>query len=142
MAVWEARNKRAMKLRQSGHQNVDKKVGSTDSAPQPTDVVLSASAEDQSRRVFKKGSFKELQVTLFMTWSSFLKTRSGTLPSQVIGQFNLGFIISKHDQDVFIIDQHAADEKYNFETLQQTTVINTQRLLVSALLLSPLSSSK
>jgi len=30
--------------------------------------------------------------------------------------------------DLFIIDQHAADEKYNFETLQQTTKIESQRL--------------
>jgi DNA mismatch repair ATPase MutL len=51
------------------------------------------------------------------------------LRGQIIGQFNLGFIIAKLDQDVFIIDQHASDEKYNYETLQQTTVINTQPLL-------------
>jgi len=53
---------------------------------------------------------------------------------QVIGQFNLGFIIARRQKseegldDLFIIDQHAADEKYNFETLQQTTVIESQRL--------------
>lgn len=59
----------------------------------------------------------------------------------VVGQFNLGFIIARLDKgkddrngqdttdDLFIIDQHAADEKYNFETLQQTTKIQSQRLL-------------
>ncbi|TDL18204.1 DNA mismatch repair protein MutL [Rickenella mellea] len=65
---------------------------------------------------------------------------------QILGQFNLGFIIArKHTEsqneagergsgvyagmdDLFIIDQHAADEKYNFETLQQTTKIESQRL--------------
>ena len=31
--------------------------------------------------------------------------------------------------DLFIIDQHAADEKHRFETYQQTTQIHTQRLL-------------
>jgi DNA mismatch repair protein PMS2 len=30
--------------------------------------------------------------------------------------------------DVFIVDQHAADEKYNFETLQLTTKIDSQKL--------------
>ncbi len=37
--------------------------------------------------------------------------------------------------DLFIIDQHAADEKYNFETLQATTRIDSQKLVrcVSAL---------
>ncbi|KDO87272.1 hypothetical protein CISIN_1g0414662mg, partial [Citrus sinensis] len=47
----------------------------------------------------------------------------------VIGQFNLGFIIGKLDQDLFIVDQHAADEKYNFERLSQSTVLNQQPLL-------------
>ncbi|KAI5121002.1 hypothetical protein M0805_000463 [Coniferiporia weirii] len=76
---------------------------------------------------------------------------------EVLGQFNLGFIIARlrtqkksaqggsgetpEDEkigsttdlteldDLFIIDQHAADEKYNFETLQQTTRIESQKLL-------------
>ncbi|ONH93891.1 hypothetical protein PRUPE_8G259200 [Prunus persica] len=48
---------------------------------------------------------------------------------KVIGQFNLGFIIGKLDQDLFIVDQHAADEKYNFERLSQSTILNQQPLL-------------
>lgn len=49
---------------------------------------------------------------------------------KVLGQFNLGFIITAlDDQDLYIIDQHASDEKYNFETLQQITRIETQKLL-------------
>ncbi|KAI0692134.1 hypothetical protein C8T65DRAFT_745273 [Cerioporus squamosus] len=60
---------------------------------------------------------------------------------EIVGQFNLGFIIvrrrkssSKGDSsgtemdDLFIVDQHAADEKYNFETLQHTTKIDSQKL--------------
>ena len=55
----------------------------------------------------------------------------------IVGQFNLGFIIvRKRDDtsedsgmdDLFIVDQHAADEKWNFETLQEKTVIASQRL--------------
>ncbi|XP_020101043.1 DNA mismatch repair protein PMS1 isoform X4 [Ananas comosus] len=48
---------------------------------------------------------------------------------QVVGQFNLGFIIGKLDQDLFIVDQHAADEKYNFERLSRSTILNLQPLL-------------
>lgn len=48
---------------------------------------------------------------------------------KVIGQFNLGFIIGKIDQDLFIVDQHAADEKYNFERLSQSTIMNQQPLI-------------
>ncbi|KAH8321618.1 hypothetical protein KR074_010509, partial [Drosophila pseudoananassae] len=48
----------------------------------------------------------------------------------IIGQFNLGFIIVKLEDDLFIVDQHATDEKYNFETLQRTTQLEYQRLTV------------
>jgi DNA mismatch repair protein PMS2 len=63
---------------------------------------------------------------------------------EIVGQFNRGFIIARlkgkkragdeNDEmvavdDLFIIDQHAADEKYNFETLQETTKIESQKLL-------------
>ena len=40
---------------------------------------------------------------------------------QVLGQFNLGFIIAKLDNDLFIIDHHASDEKFNFEDQQRNT---------------------
>ncbi|XP_054285964.1 mismatch repair endonuclease PMS2-like [Macrosteles quadrilineatus] len=48
----------------------------------------------------------------------------------VIGQFNLGFIIARLGSDLFIVDQHATDEKYNFETLQRTEIILNQKLVV------------
>uniref|UniRef100_A0A0A9XI24 Mismatch repair endonuclease PMS2 n=1 Tax=Lygus hesperus TaxID=30085 RepID=A0A0A9XI24_LYGHE len=51
---------------------------------------------------------------------------------EIIGQFNLGFIITKLDEDMFIVDQHASDEKFNFETLQKTTIIKNQKLVVSS----------
>ena len=49
---------------------------------------------------------------------------------EVIGQFNLGFIVARLCNDLFILDQHACDEKYNFERLQHETVLNRQPLLV------------
>ena len=61
---------------------------------------------------------------------------------EIVGQFNLGFIVARRRKaihgeagemdDLFIVDQHAADEKYNFETLQQTTRIESQKLFRSA----------
>ena len=61
----------------------------------------------------------------------------------IVGQFNLGFILAVrpattedddhlrgHSTDeLFIIDQHASDEKYNFERLQNETVVGNQRLV-------------
>ncbi|XP_013190676.1 mismatch repair endonuclease PMS2 isoform X1 [Amyelois transitella] len=49
---------------------------------------------------------------------------------KVIGQFNLGFIITRLGEDLFIIDQHATDEIYNFETLQRTTELTNQKLVI------------
>ena len=40
---------------------------------------------------------------------------------EILRQFNLGFIIAKLDNDLFIIDQHASDEKFNFEDQQRNT---------------------
>eukprot|EP01025_Chloroclados_australasicus_P000897 TRINITY_DN103081_c0_g1_i1.p2 TRINITY_DN103081_c0_g1~~TRINITY_DN103081_c0_g1_i1.p2 ORF type:complete len:201 (-),score=26.91 TRINITY_DN103081_c0_g1_i1:315-917(-) len=48
---------------------------------------------------------------------------------KIIGQFNLGFILTKLDDDLYIVDQHAADERYNFEQLILNTVINQQPML-------------
>ncbi|KAK2958710.1 putative DNA mismatch repair protein PMS1 [Blattamonas nauphoetae] len=54
---------------------------------------------------------------------------------RVIGQFNKSFIVATNDEadrgnsKVFIIDQHAADEKYNFERLLSSLSISRQPLL-------------
>lgn len=48
---------------------------------------------------------------------------------EIIGQFNLGFIITKLEEDLFIVDQHATDEKYNFEILQQKHCLKGQMLI-------------
>lgn len=76
----------------------------------------------------------ESRLPLIISKGDFSKMR-------IIGQFNLGFIIAvkpashlgsgsegKHDE-LFIIDQHASDEKYNYERLQNTTEIQSQRLV-------------
>ena len=54
----------------------------------------------------------------------------------IAGQFNLGFILAvrapsstSSNSDLFIIDQHASDEKYNFERLQANTIVQNQRLV-------------
>ena len=44
-------------------------------------------------------------------------------------KFNLGFIIAQLGDDLFIVDQHATDEKYNYEMLQANTVIQSQTLI-------------
>lgn len=67
---------------------------------------------------------------------SLTVTKADFNEMQIIGQFNLGFIIAVRPpnstsptSDLFIIDQHASDEKYNFERLSATTVLVSQRLV-------------
>ena len=68
----------------------------------------SKAAEAKLERIFEKSSFCDLQI---------------------LGQFNLGFILARLGNDLFIIDQHASDEKFNFERLTKTTQLNRQPLL-------------
>ncbi|KAK4047507.1 ATP-binding mismatch repair protein [Microbotryomycetes sp. JL221] len=66
-------------------------------------------------------------------------TKADFSTMHVIGQFNHAFIIARRtladnassigQDDLFIVDQHASDEKYNFEVLQKTCVIQSQSLL-------------
>ncbi|EDR29212.1 DNA mismatch repair protein pms2, putative [Entamoeba dispar SAW760] len=48
---------------------------------------------------------------------------------EIIGQFNKGFIIGKLGYDLYIIDQHAADEIYNYETLLKKDKLSVQTLI-------------
>ncbi len=50
----------------------------------------------------------------------------------IIGQFNRGFILVTlidHSSQLFIVDQHAADEIYNFHRLYEQTTVSRQPLL-------------
>ncbi|ETN37811.1 uncharacterized protein HMPREF1541_07434 [Cyphellophora europaea CBS 101466] len=58
---------------------------------------------------------------------------------KIVGQFNLGFIIAvrhasadapaRDKDELFIVDQHASDEKFNFERLQAETTVGNQRMV-------------
>ncbi|QLG72354.1 hypothetical protein HG535_0D00610 [Zygotorulaspora mrakii] len=75
---------------------------------------------------FENFEESEKFLTITVTKDDFIKM-------QVVGQFNLGFIIVTRKigdkYDMFIVDQHASDEKYNFEVLQKITVFKSQRLI-------------
>ena len=58
---------------------------------------------------------------------------------EVLGQFNLGFIIAKLDNDLFIIDQHASDEKLTLRINRGTQQLNPSVLLFLRNLKGPLS---
>ena len=52
------------------------------------------------------------------------------LHMSIIGQFNLGFILARcRNHNLWMLDQHACDEKYNFERLCKETIIHEQKLI-------------
>ncbi|GMT01332.1 hypothetical protein PENTCL1PPCAC_23506 [Pristionchus entomophagus] len=67
-----------------------------------------AAAEEQLRRAIRKSDFAAMEV---------------------IGQFNSGFIITKLNGHLFIVDQHASDEKANFEKFQKSAVVKNQETI-------------
>ncbi|KAI1095955.1 DNA mismatch repair protein MutL [Rostrohypoxylon terebratum] len=99
------------------------------------DVSLSTDSELVADKLDADDAEEKLSLTI--SKSDFGKMR-------IIGQFNLGFILAirpanaghndyqvkgDRDDELFIIDQHATDEKYNFERLQANTVVQSQRLV-------------
>ncbi|KAK0396681.1 hypothetical protein QR680_001810 [Steinernema hermaphroditum] len=73
-----------------------------------SDIKDGDTAENELRMLLRKSDFDRMNI---------------------IGQFNKGFIISRLGRDIFILDQHACDEKYNFERLQKNAKVQTQMLL-------------
>ncbi|KAH8698198.1 hypothetical protein GQ44DRAFT_733313 [Phaeosphaeriaceae sp. PMI808] len=89
----------------------------------------STTAANEPSLVPNTESDPEERLSLTVTKPDFAQMR-------IIGQFNLGFIIAVRPPtktsptpDLFIIDQHASDEKYNFERLSSTTKLVSQRLV-------------
>ncbi|AEO66719.1 uncharacterized protein THITE_2115054 [Thermothielavioides terrestris NRRL 8126] len=99
--------------------------------PQPRSMASAAKSSDGL-----DADDAEEKLSLKISKSDFAKMK-------VVGQFNLGFILAVReaepstedgraeadDDELFIIDQHASDEKYNFERLQATTTVQSQRLV-------------
>ncbi|KAI1293731.1 Mismatch repair endonuclease PMS2 [Halotydeus destructor] len=65
-------------------------------------------AEEELKKNLDKSSFSEMQI---------------------IGQFNKSFILTRIDSDIFVVDQHASDERFNFDSLLANTVLESQVLV-------------
>ncbi|KAL7075153.1 hypothetical protein ACQ4LE_005898 [Meloidogyne hapla] len=65
---------------------------------------------------------------------SLMLSKSDFKEMHLIGQFNNAFLLTRLGPNLFMIDQHAADEKYNFEILQSTTIIKSQKMFKAQVL--------
>ncbi|VDL90472.1 unnamed protein product, partial [Schistocephalus solidus] len=62
----------------------------------------------------------ELTISFNKTWFESMR---------IIGQFNRGFIVCQYEQDLFIVDQHASDEKNRFEYFLSNHQFTSQPLV-------------
>ncbi|KAI5689236.1 Histidine kinase [Leishmania braziliensis] len=95
------------------------------SADPPDAVVLPASTKKRDRASSRTlGAQTEDDLNYYFNKNSFKEMR-------VIGQFNHGFIVATlPNGDVFIVDQHASDEKYNYERLVRAYEATPQPLVL------------
>jgi DNA mismatch repair protein PMS2 len=96
--------------------------------PIPPAVSQEASQQDKTVADDLEQADAEARLSLTVSKSDFAQMN-------IIGQFNLGFILAVRppseaveSADLFIVDQHAADEKYNFERFTDTLTLEPQRL--------------
>lgn len=116
----------------------------TESSNVPKKVITIRSSMDYLKSALKECTSKKEMTNIKIRFRSEITPASNKNAEQelqrhitkdmfkemdIIGQFNLGFIVTKLKDDLFIIDQHASDEKYNFEDLQQNTILETQVLV-------------
>lgn len=144
----EDTTRRAQKLlRRSGYKDATTQlkqvirysVDRIDTQIQNLEVLIRQSSPSQAivePAIFADGDAAEARLSLTVGKGDFSRMR-------VVGQFNLGFILafrpskslttdsvaSAVDDELFIIDQHASDEKFNFERLQSSTVVQNQPLV-------------
>ncbi|CAD0100110.1 unnamed protein product [Aureobasidium mustum] len=95
--------------------------------------MVSATSQEASR--LKKAVADDIEQADAEARLSLTVSKSDFGQMDIIGQFNLGFILAVRppsetvtSSDLFIIDQHAADEKYNFERFTDTLTLEPQRL--------------
>ncbi|KAG0028003.1 Mismatch repair endonuclease pms2 [Podila clonocystis] len=96
-----------------------------------------AEAQKSLSRVISKGDFSRMKV-LGQFNKAFIVARLDNFSSESkddgddVGNSNGNSKTKKEPRlvssDIFVIDQHASDEKYNFEILQAKTVFSTQKL--------------
>jgi len=71
----------------------------------------------------EEGKQAEIELTRNIAKEDFLAMK-------VVGQFNRGFIVARLREDLFIMDQHASDEKFNFERLEKADLLEGQNMVV------------
>lgn len=98
----------------------------------PSTPAMPAQNRDVSESLHIHALLQNLASTLQIHKSDFAEMN-------IAGQFNLGFVVVEHNNRLFIVDQHALDEIYNYERLMLTLLLRAQPLVAPrSLELSPI----
>lgn len=106
----------------------------------PENGLEAANAEEKLSLSIHKGDFGKMKIVGQFNLGFVLAVRPGNTaapfstadpvpPSTSSSSSSTQQNLSQQDDELFIIDQHASDEKFNFERLQATTVVQSQRLV-------------
>lgn len=110
---------------------------------QGTEQVVAMARMERHRMLERKRALKEVRPNSSLEEDDGNEVATGVDPNKkiclskgdfsgmtVLGQFNLGFILAKDSSNhLWIFDQHACDERYNFEKLMAETIIHEQKLI-------------
>ena len=108
-------------------QVIESSIQSIEKQLRALEAALGKSSVNQAREAGYPGSLADASPEDRL---SLTVSKTDFTHMYISGQFNLGFILArKSNRDLLIIDQHASDEKYNFERLQATTIVQNQRLV-------------
>ncbi|CAI5521474.1 unnamed protein product, partial [Closterium sp. Naga37s-1] len=124
----EAREKREGRRGVAGHGKSERQRSFA--AASVADGTSNAAHSSGGRKIQHEGEGKEAALEAAARELERRFDKRDFASMAVIGQFNLGFIIGRLGSDLFIVDQHASDEKFNFERLMRCTLLNRQPLLV------------
>lgn len=101
------------------------------------DAMKRDSSETLFRNTLQERFIAEKQSKLDLPFSSPVSTTADSKPKdyKIIGQFDNTFIlVEDKNKSLLLIDQHVAEERYNFERFQnefdKTKTINSQELIV------------
>lgn len=126
----KASTKQLLKIISSSVNEIEKQIHSLRNRPRATTTAITQLLADDTTSNSEDSPEDRLALTV---------SKEDFAHMHIVGQFNLGFILalrppsssssSASSAELFIIDQHASDEKYNFERLQSSTVVQNQRLV-------------
>lgn len=131
------------RLQQWAHlmKRFDSSRGHVDGADgQADDGVEAENAEEKLSLAINKGDFGKMKIVGQFNLGFILAVRPSTTAPSSSNLTSTDSIANplastqeaathNDDDELFIIDQHASDEKYNFERLQSVTVVQSQRLV-------------